>query len=166
MPLEPNSIALLLITGYGAISLFILLGLGLFGIPISDEILLFLAGYLISQGKLNIIPTEIAVILGTLIGVTVSYFVGYYINKASHPWLVKFQKKGVSKITRAKKKFARTGEWSILISYCIPGTHHITAFVVGTLGLPYRKFALFAYPGAIIWSTIYVFLGFTIHYPF
>src|SRR5689334_21366232 len=60
--------------GYGA--LFLLLMLGIVGLPIPDETLLVFCGYLISKGKLNATATYAAALAGSCCGITVSYFIG------------------------------------------------------------------------------------------
>ena len=44
--------------------------------------------------------------------------------------------------------------------YFIPGVRHFTAIVAGISGVPYPKFALFAYPGAAIWVALFLWLGY------
>jgi membrane protein DedA with SNARE-associated domain len=45
------------VTHYGYGGIFVLLMLGIVGIPIPDESLLAFAGYLVSKGELQLLPT-------------------------------------------------------------------------------------------------------------
>src|SRR5271170_295154 len=60
--------------GYGA--LFGLLIFGVVGLPIPDETLLVFSGYLISQGKMNMVGTLLAAVGGSWCGISGSYFIG------------------------------------------------------------------------------------------
>ena len=64
------------IGSYGEISLFILLALGIIGLPIPDETLLAFAGYLIAKGHFSVWFAVPACIAGSLAGISVSYVLG------------------------------------------------------------------------------------------
>ena len=51
---------------YGAPILFLMLVLGIVGLPIPDETLLTLSGWLIAKGKLPAVPIVIAAITGSV----------------------------------------------------------------------------------------------------
>ncbi len=65
-----------LIIDYGYPGLFVLLMLGIVGLPVPDETLLAFAGYLVFQGKLSPVPTLLASFLGSACGISLSYFLG------------------------------------------------------------------------------------------
>ncbi len=56
--------------------------------------------------------------------------------------------------------FGRFGKWGLLLGYFVPGIRHLTALVAGASKLELSVFALFAYSGALIWSTAFIALGF------
>ncbi len=64
------------IAQYGYLGIFSLLVLGIVGLPVPDETLLTLAGYLVYRGQLLLIPTVLAALLGSLCGITLSYSSG------------------------------------------------------------------------------------------
>src|SRR5262245_35780393 len=74
--LRPMETLLAWITNYGAISLFFLMMLGIIGLPIPDETLLVFSGYLIFKEKLDPLFTFSMAFLGSLAGITVSYYLG------------------------------------------------------------------------------------------
>lgn len=63
------------------------------------------------------------------------------------------------KIARTRNLFSKFGPFLLIIGYFIPGIRHITAYLAGINGYSYRKFALFAYLGAIIWCFTFITLG-------
>ena len=58
------------------IAIFALFAGGLVGIPVPDEMLLMLAGYLVFKGGLNGPAAAMAAFLGSSCGITITYFLG------------------------------------------------------------------------------------------
>jgi membrane protein DedA with SNARE-associated domain len=147
---------------YGSLSLFFLLAMGVLVIviPIPEETLMVVAGALMNQGKLFVLPTFVAAYSGAMFGITVSYFLGKmtekYVIHRYGPWLGINQEK----IARAHQWFERFGRWALFFGYFIPGVRHFTGLLAGMTSLSYKEFALFAYSGAIIWVTIFLSLGY------
>ncbi|MCM3337785.1 hypothetical protein M3650_03825 [Paenibacillus sp. MER TA 81-3] len=67
------------ISQYGYAALYLLLALGIVGLPVPDEILMTLVGYLPSIFVLQYIPSLMVCFAGTMTGMTVSYclFLGW-----------------------------------------------------------------------------------------
>lgn len=61
---------------YGSFVLFILLTVGIIALPVPEETLMVIAGILMHKGKLAIPSTVLAAFLGSLCGITVSYWLG------------------------------------------------------------------------------------------
>jgi len=61
---------------YGYPALFLLLMLGIVGLPIPDETLLTFSGYLIFKHQLALVPTMATAFLGSISGITISYVIG------------------------------------------------------------------------------------------
>ena len=60
------------ISRYGDPAIFLLLMLGIFGLPVPDETLLTFAGYLCFKGKLGLGTTYLAAFLGSVCGISIS----------------------------------------------------------------------------------------------
>lgn len=148
-----------LISQYGYFGIFIFLAVGIIGLPLPDEMLMTFVGYTIYQGKMWFPLAFISAFLGAVTGITVSYFLG---AKLGLPFLKKYGGKlhiTDSKIQRTQKLFERYGSILIIVGYFIPGVRHITGYVAGISNIGIRKFALFAYMGAFIWSLSFISLG-------
>jgi membrane protein DedA with SNARE-associated domain len=148
------------VTQYGSVSLFFLMMLGIVGLPIPDETLLVFSGYLIFKGKLNPVFTFTMAFLGSVTGITVSYFLGrIYGLKLIHKYgrYFHFTEKRFQKV---HNWFERIGRWSLFFGYYIAGVRHFTAMVAGASALEYPIFACFAYGGAFTWVTVFLSLGY------
>src|SRR3954471_20396156 len=64
------------ITGYGYFGMFFLLIFGIIGLPVPDEWLLVISGYLAFKNVLGIFPTLAVAAFGSALGLTVSYILG------------------------------------------------------------------------------------------
>src|SRR5713226_4822642 len=102
---------------YGSISLFFLMMLGIIGLPIPDETLLVFSGYLIFKGRLNPLLTFGMAFLGSVTGITVSYFLGrIYGLKLIHRYgrYFHFTEERFHKV---HNWFERAGRWSLFFGY-------------------------------------------------
>ena len=145
---------------YGYFGLFTLLLLGIVGLPIPDETLLTFAGYLIFKQKLQFHYTFLAAFLGSICGISLSYWLGhsvglYLIHKYGHRFFITSEK-----LDRAHRWFNRWGRWSLVFGYFIPGVRHFTAYIAGATRLEWPVFALYAYAGGIIWASTFILLGY------
>lgn len=145
---------------YGSISLFILLALGIIALPVPEETLMVIAGFLVSKGLLNFPFTWVAAFLGSIFGISVSYLigkkVGYFVLHEYGKWVGITEKK----LQKAHNWFEKYGTWSLFIGYFIPGVRHFTGVIAGATELEYSRFALFAFTGAFFWVTTFLSVGY------
>lgn len=137
------------------------MALGIIGLPIPDETILTFTGYLISQNILHPIPTILSAYLGSISGISISFFIGRkfgvnFLHKHGHLFHITDER-----IHKTKNWFESYGEWLFLFGYFIPGIRHLTALVAGSTNTKYSKFALFTYTGGFIWAITFVTIGFT-----
>ena len=148
------------LASYGYFALFGLLMLGIVGPLIPDETILVLAGIAIHRGEMEWTPALLCGIGGSICGITLSYFLGRtgVIYAVRHvPWLD--QHVG-SHLPQAHQWFERFGKWTLTFGYFIAGVRHFTALVAGTSNLPFRTFALYAWPGGCIWVACFLGIGY------
>ena len=149
------------VSTYGYFAIFGLLVFGIVGLPVPDEFLLTSCGVLAYQGHLSLAPTLLAGVLGSISGITCSYTIGRTLGwKVLHTRLARFVHITDKEIDRIHDWFHRIGHWALIIGYFVPGIRHFTAIVAGTSKLEWPSFALFAYSGAILWVSTFVFIGY------
>jgi membrane protein DedA with SNARE-associated domain len=157
MPVEQIQIW---ITHYGYAAIFCLLALGIVGLPVPDETLLTLTGFLIFKGSLHPIPAYLSALGGTVVGISISYGIG---NVGGTRVLRRFGQQlhiGADRVQRVQTWFDKRGKWTLLVGYFVPGVRHIVALVAGSTGLPYAPFAQYSYAGAVLWSASFVAAGY------
>ena len=147
------------LAAHGSVALFGLLVLGVAGLPVPDETLLIVAGVLVGQSRLQALPTYVAAMLGSAVGVTISYFIGraagvVVIERYGHRLHIP-----TGSLEQVRSTFRGAGKWSLTFGYFVPGVRHLTALVAGAASLEFGLFAMFAYAGAGIWSILFITLG-------
>jgi len=146
---------------YGYAAIFALLMLGIVGLPVPDEFLLASCGFLVFQGHLRLIPTFASALAGSASGITCSYIIGRTVGwKFLHSRLGRLLHIRDYQIARVHDWFNRLGHWALMVGYFVPGFRHFTAIVAGTSKLEYHGFALFAYSGAVLWVSTFLFIGY------
>jgi membrane protein DedA with SNARE-associated domain len=148
------------ISQYGYLAVFLLLALGIVGLPIPDETLLTFTGYLIFKGHLSPTLAFACALSGSASGITISYSLGRWFGPAVMHRFGKYVHLTPARLERAHQWFERIGHWALTFGYFVPGVRHLTAYAAGISGLEPPHFAMFAYLGSVLWVTSFLSLGY------
>lgn len=151
-----------LVVSYGYYGLFLSLILGIVGLPIPDEVLMTYCGYLVSQGQMSLTYTLLTAFCGSMIGITISYWLG---RRFGLPLVERYgHRVGVTeaRLNKVNHWYERFGKIVLMIGYFIAGVRHVTAFAAGIGRMRFPAFALYAYLGAAIWTLTFITLGQTL----
>ena len=144
---------------YGYIAVLISLVLELIAFPLPGEALMTYCGYVVYMNKMSYLLSIIVATSGAIIGITISYFIGRALeiklieNYGSY---IHLNKNRMDKISTWYQKY---GSMLLIVAYFIPGIRHITGYFSGITKVSYKKFAVSAYLGALIWTTTFMSLG-------
>ena len=147
------------IAAYGPAAIFVLLVLGVFGLPVPDETLLTFAGVLVREGHLHFTSAFLAATAGSIGGITLSYVVGRTLGLGVVDRFGRWLHVTRDDLARVERWFEHSGRWLLTFGYFVPGVRHFTALVAGSSSLPAPVFARYAYSGAAIWSLTFITLG-------
>lgn len=148
-----------LFANYGYNVLFFGLLLEFVALPFPGETTMAFAGFLSYTGRLDFLTLVVVAFAGTTAGMTITYFIGL---KAGLPFIQRYGKWFLfspAKLDKTQRWFERYGSFLISIGYFIPGVRHFTGYFAGIIALPFRKFALYAYGGALIWVILFLGIG-------
>lgn len=148
------------IAQYGYFAIFVLLMLGIVGLPVPDETLLTFSGYLAYKGNLSLPLLFLIAWAGSACGITISFFLGRTFGLGLIHRYGKYLRIKEEHIEKAHGWFSRVGHWALTFGYFIPGVRHVTAFAAGISEVSYAQFALFAYSGGILWVSVFLSLGY------
>lgn len=142
----------------GYVGIFLWLWLGMFGIPVPNEIIVTSIGYLANTDILQVEKVFISGYLGVVASLTTSYLLGRTVGK---PLVGYFSKKNRTKssIRKAIHLIKKFHAYSLVISYFIPGVRNFVPFLYGMMRFSYFRFALFSYSTAFVWFSVFFALG-------
>lgn len=144
---------------YGYMFLFFYLMLDLIALPLPGQSLMTYVGFLVYRGHMGLGTSILVATLGSCTGMTITYFLGH---KIGNPLLKKYGRF----IRISPKRVEKTSEWHgrhgsklLAIGYFIPGVRHFTGYLSGVAQLRFRTFAIFAYSGALVWTSTFILFG-------
>lgn len=149
----------LLLEEYGYIVLFLSLLLEFIALPLPGQTLMSYCGYLVYRGKLAWGVSILISALGTIVGITISYFIGKTFEMAFFKEYGSYVHMGPEKLKKVSNWFEAYGSKILLVSYFIPGVRHVTGYFFGVTNISFKKFSVYAYSGAFLWSFIFITLG-------
>lgn len=117
-------------------------------------------GYLAYKGVLQFVPSLLAGYAGSVIGVTITYWLGRRIGAPLVERYGKWIFLKPSHLEKTRRIYEKYGNKMLLINFFVPGVRQFFGYFVGIIRIPYRTFALYAYTGAAIWVTAFVGIGF------
>ncbi|PGS49572.1 DedA family protein [Bacillus sp. AFS041924] len=148
-----------IINHYGYVGIILALTGGIIGLPLPDEILLTYIGFNVFQGRLSYFPSIVCAIIGIICGISISYLLGHLFGL---PLLNKYGPKVFiteKKIEITKSLFSKFGPYILIIGFFIPGVRHLTAYFAAINHYSFKKFATFAFVGAILWGFTFITIG-------
>lgn len=148
------------ITHYGYGAIFLLLMLGIVGLPIPDETILVFCGYLISKGTLDRFPAWATAVAGSWCGISLSYTIGRTLGLGFVHKFGKYIHVTDERLANVQKWFDRLGHWVLFCGYYIAGVRHFSAIIAGTSKLRFTHFIAYAWSGGLLWVTTFLTLGY------
>ncbi|WP_127534349.1 DedA family protein [Paenibacillus kobensis] len=143
---------------FGALSLFLVLCLGIVGLPIPNEVVAMTGGAVSSGDLLSPVPAFVFLYLGVCSGATVGYLLGRFSAQTFVRRFLRKPKFGKF-MAKAEALNVKYGSFAVSISCFFPLLRNVTPYLVGMNRMSYRKFALFSYTTALLWTSIYFTAG-------
>ena len=122
----------------------------LIGFFLPGDSLLFTAGLLASDGKLNLA----AILVGCFIAAVVGNMTGYEIGERAGPRLFRRSDSRLFKqeyVERTREFFERHGPKTIILARFVPIVRTFAAVIAGVAKMPRRPFYLYSTIGAFLW---------------
>ncbi len=147
---------------FGYAGIFILMAVESSFIPFPSEAVLIPAGYLASQGKMDVFVIFVCAVSGSLAGAYVNYFLAKKVGRA---FLLKYGKYffiSNDAIYKMDRFFYKHGSISTFTGRLIPGIRQLISLPAGFALMNLKKFTLYTALGSGIWSAILIALGYFI----
>ena len=145
---------------YGYLVLLLGLPLDFIALPLPPgQTTLAYTGYLASRGVMSLLPALLAAFAGAALGVTATYAVGYHAGaRIAERFGRSFLRP--ERLEKARELYRRYGNRFLIVSFFIPGVRQIAGYAIGTLRIPFRTFAPYAYAGAALWTAAFTGFGY------
>ena len=145
--------------GYAAI--FVIVILGNVGLPIPEETVLTVSGYLIWQGRLKLLPVLLTAIASAVLGDNIAYWIGRRYGRIA---LTRFLKVGPERIERMQRLVLRHGMLAVFVGRFVAGLRFMAGPLAGITGLSPLRFFIANLVGAIIYVPFAVGVGYAVGY--
>jgi len=130
--------------------------------PFPSEVVIPPAGYLASQGRMNLLMVILMGILGSILGALFNYWISL---KLGRPFFEKYGRYFLvsdKTLDKAERYFSDHGHISTFIGRLIPGIRQYISLPAGVARMNLATFCIFTGAGAGIWVVILAVLGFLI----
>ncbi len=121
-------------------------------IPLPTQLILLPAGYLASQGKLDIPTIVVITATGTTIGASINYFLAKKISK-------KFMSQ--DKVAKVKKFFSKYGKLSVALAPLTFGLGQYISIPAGMAKMNLRWFLPLIFCSNALWNFAMLMLGYS-----
>jgi membrane protein DedA with SNARE-associated domain len=129
--------------------------------PLPSEIILPLAGYVASQGKMNLLLAIVGATLGSYFGALALYWLGALLGRERLRRIVeRLPLVDVVDMENAEAWFARHGGKAVLFGRCVPLVRSLISIPAGIERMPLWRFSLYTLIGSAVWNTIFVVAGY------
>jgi membrane protein DedA with SNARE-associated domain len=146
----------------GYVGILILMAMESSLFPVPSELIVPPAGYLASQGQLNIWLVIFFSTLGSLIGALFNYAIAYYLGR---PWILRYGKYFLippEKFAKVESFFLKHGEISTFTGRLIIVVRHLISLPAGLSKMDLGRFTMFTLVGSFIWVSILAYIGYIV----
>lgn len=127
--------------------------------PIPSELILPLAGYSVSQGKLTFILAVLAATVGSVVGALLLYAIA---RRGGRPLIYRLGPRvrvSHRDLDRADAWFDRYGAWFVFFGRLVPGVRSLVSIPAGLSEMPLWRFTVLTALGSLLWNTLLIGLG-------
>jgi len=153
-----------LLTHWGYLGIFVVVVLSNVGLPVPEETVLALAGYLVHEGQMRLSLTLAVGILSAVVGDNVGYWTG---RRVGHPALERYGARiGITheRMDAIARFVARYGARGVFAARFVPGVRVMAGPLAGAGGLPALHFAAANFLGALLYVPYAVGIGYALAY--
>jgi membrane protein DedA with SNARE-associated domain len=152
-----------LITNWGYAGIFVVVILGNIGLPVPEETVLALAGYLVWSGRVHLLPVLIVALISAVAGDTFGYWLGRRYGRAAVEryarWLLT-----PARVATAESFVSRYGALAVCVARFVGGFRFLAGPLAGAVGLPFPSFLRGNLFGAVLFVPYAVGIGYATGY--
>ena len=151
---------------WGYVAIFVVVVLGNVGLPVPEETILALAGYLVWRGKLRMSLVLAVGIVSAVVGDNIGYWLGRRYGQTALPRYARWVLGHPERLETMKAFVARRGPVAVFAARFIPGIRFTAGPLAGALGLSFGSFLAANVAGAVVYVPVVVGAGYAVGYGF
>jgi membrane protein DedA with SNARE-associated domain len=129
--------------------------------PIPSEVVLPVAGFVASQGRMSLLGAIVGATLGAVVGAWLLYLIGAAFGRERiRRWLAKVPLMEVEDLDRAEAWFVRHGGAAVLIGRCVPVVRSLISIPAGLERMPVGRFLAYTALGSAVWNSALIGAGY------
>jgi membrane protein DedA with SNARE-associated domain len=144
---------------HGVPAVFGLMALESACIPVPSEVIQLFAGYLVSQNRMGLIAAILAGTLGNVVGSWIAWGVGATGGREFIERYGKYVHVTPKRMDLADRWFERYGNKVVFWSRMLPIVRTFISLPAGVARMPFGRFTLYTFLGALPWCTGLTLLG-------
>ncbi len=128
-------------------------------IPLPSEIIMPFAGYVVYQGKMNLLLAATAGAIGCNLGSVVAYWIGAYGGRPLVERFGRYVLMSRRDLDRVDHYFQKYGDLTVLIGRLLPGVRTFIALPAGIARMPQVRFHIYTFLGSWPWCFALAYVG-------
>ena len=153
-----------LIDHWGYIAIFAVVVLGNVGLPLPEETVLALAGYLVWRGDLSLPAVLCVGVVSAVVGDNIGYWLGRRYGRAILPRYARWVLGHPERLTTMEAFIERRGPFAVFVARFIPGIRFMAGPLAGGLGMRMLPFFAANVLGAFVYVPVMVAAGYGVGY--
>jgi membrane protein DedA with SNARE-associated domain len=150
-----------LITQWGYAAIFLIVVLGNVGLPVPEETVLAVAGYLIWQGRLEAGPVLVVAITSAVIGDNAAYWLGRRYGRLALTRLARIKPERIERIENFVRRY---GMLAVFVARFVAGLRFMAGPLAGITGLAPLRFFVANLLGAAVYVPVALAAGYAVGY--
>ena len=131
--------------------------------PIPSEIVLSLAGYLASAGRVHLVLVFLAATAGSVLGALALYWLGYALGEDRlRRWLDRIPLVDAEDLDTADRWFKKHEKSAVLLGRCAPVVRSLVSIPAGANQMRLGLFTLFTAIGSGVWNALFIGGGYAL----
>jgi membrane protein DedA with SNARE-associated domain len=131
-------------------------------IPIPSEIIMPFSGWLVYEGKMDLIAASVAGAIGCTLGSIIAYIVGFYGGRAFVLRYGKYVLIDEKALVAAERWFSKYGDSIVFFSRILPIIRTFISLPAGMAKMNFLHFVILSFLGSVPWCFALVYAGFVL----
>lgn len=153
-----------LLTQWGYLALFLIVVLGNVGLPVPEETVLIMAGYLVWRGHLSLPAVLLVGIVSAAAGDNLGYWLGRRYGRRAVDRYAQWMLVRPERLESVRRFVRRYGAWGVFIGRFVPVLRFLAGPLAGATGLGFLPFVVGNVLGAALFVPYAVGIGLALGY--